>query len=93
MSDRDQFYDNLKATIDETTEFPSKYLYKFIIPNVKERLEKVQNIFNYGGAVIDTRESKTGKFISISILIEMQNSAIIIEKYKEADQVEGIISL
>lgn len=93
MSDRDDFYVKLKNTLDDTTEFPSKYLFKFIIPNNEDGLEKIQSIFNFGGAVITTRPSKTGKFVSISILIEMSNSTVIIEKYKEADQIKGIISL
>lgn len=93
MNERDDFYVNLKSTLDETTKFPSKYLFKFIIPNSSVKVDRIQSIFNFGGAVINTRPSKTGKFISISILIEMPNSDIIIEKYKEADQIEGIISL
>lgn len=93
MSERDAFYDKLKITLDETTEFPSKYLYKFIIPNKEKNLSKIQDIFNFGGAVIDTKTSKTGKFMSYSVLVEMPNSDLIIEKYKEADQIEGIISL
>lgn len=93
MTDRDDFYIKLKSTLDETTKFPSKYLFKFIVPNSEDRVDSIQAIFNFGGAVINTRPSKTGKFMSISILIEMPNSDIIIKKYKEADQIDGIISL
>ena len=93
MSERNEFYENLKNTLDDTTEFPSKYLYKFIVPNDNHKFEKIKSAFNYGGAVINTRLSKTGKFKSVSILIEMPNSDLIIEKYKEIDQIEGVISL
>lgn len=93
MSDREDFYIKLKKTLEETTKFPSKYLFKFIIPNSEEKLNRLQDIFNFGGAVINTRPSKTGKFISFSVLIEMPSPEMIIEKYKETDQIEGIISL
>ena len=93
MSDRNDEYKKLKETLDDTTEFPSKYLYKFIVPNADGKVEQIQNIFNYGGAVINTRPSKTGKFMSVSILIEMPSSDSIIDKYKELDDIEGIISL
>ena len=73
MDNKEDIYKKLKATLDDTTKFPSKYLYKFIVPNNELKLNQIKDVFNYGGAVIDTKPSKTGKFISVSILIEMQN--------------------
>lgn len=93
MDEKKDIYKKLKETLDETTTFPTKYLYKFIIPNEASKLKQIENVFNYGGAVIDTRPSKTGKYVSISILIEMQDSNEIISKYKEAGTIKGIISL
>ncbi|MCK5815653.1 MAG: DUF493 family protein [Flavobacteriaceae bacterium] len=93
MDEKKDIYKKLKETLDETTTFPTKYLYKFIIPNEAFKLKQIENVFNYGGAVIDTRPSKTGKYVSISILIEMQDSNEIISKYKEAGTIKGIISL
>jgi putative lipoic acid-binding regulatory protein len=45
------------------------------------------------GAVIDTKQSKTGKYTSISIQVQMQDAQNIIDKYLEVSTVEGIISL
>ena len=33
MEDKKEFYKNLKKTLEETTTFPDKYLYKFIVPS------------------------------------------------------------
>ncbi|MFB0937955.1 MAG: DUF493 family protein [Urechidicola sp.] len=93
MSDKNDFYEKLKERLDATTTFPSKYLYKFIVPADKLKVKEIESIFNYGGAIIDTKSSKKGKYTSVSILIEMQNSDEIISKYKLAEKVEGIISL
>lgn len=93
MSDKTDFYKKLKVRLDETTTFPSKYLYKFIVPASELKVQTIESIFNYGGAIIDTRSSKTGKYTSVSILIEMQSSEEIISKYKLAEKIEGIISL
>lgn len=93
MDKSDGFYDKLKFSLDETSSFPTKYLYKFIIPKDDEKLKVIENIFNYGGAVINTKPSKTGKYTSISILMEMQSSKDIILKYKEVGKVKGVISL
>ena len=32
MSDKDNFYSKLKIQLDDTTDFPADYLYKFIVP-------------------------------------------------------------
>ena len=31
MSDKDDFYSKLKIQLDDTTDFPADYLYKFIV--------------------------------------------------------------
>ena len=93
MDKTPEIYKKLKLSLDETMTFPSNYLYKFIIPKNNEKMKVIENIFNYGGAVITTRPSKTGKYTSISILIEMSSSDEIISKYVEIGKVEGVISL
>jgi putative lipoic acid-binding regulatory protein len=45
------------------------------------------------GAVISTQQSKTGKFTSVSISVNMPNPQSVIDKYIEVSDIEGIISL
>jgi len=77
----------------ETTEFPTKYMYKFIIPSEDHKFKQIENIFDNLGAVINSKPSKTGKYISLTILVNMKSPDDIIEKYKEVSKVEGVISL
>ncbi len=93
MSDREAFYVNLKQKLIETTTFPSAYLYKFIVPTTKDQVKEVQDIFNKGGAVINTRKSRTGKYTSVSIHLNVSSADEVITYYKQADKIEGIISL
>jgi len=93
MSKEEDFYKKLKISLDETTKFPSEYMFKFIIPSSKDKLKQIENIFNYSGAVINTKLSKTGKYNSITILVSMKNAKEIIDKYKEVSCIEGVISL
>ncbi len=93
MQDRDAFYKNLESQLEDTMTFPGKYLYKFIVPAKEALIEEVENIFNHKGAVITTKKSKTGKYCSISVHLIMKSAKDIIAKYKEAEKVEGIISL
>jgi putative lipoic acid-binding regulatory protein len=93
MKDRERFYEKLKTQLDETTNFPNDYLYKFIVAADGNKVEQVQKIFDNTGAVINTKKSKTGKYMSVSIVLKVSNSDQVIGYYKEAEKVEGIISL
>ena len=93
MNKEEDFYNKLKLSLDETTTFPSEYMFKFIIPSNKEKFSQIENVFNHTGAVIKSKRSKTGKYNSITIMVMMKSSEDIIIKYKEVSVVEGVISL
>ena len=93
MSKESEFYDKLKLSLEETTTFPTNYMFKFIIPTDKDKFEQIDNMFNKLGAVIRSKTSKNEKFTSLTILVDMNSSDEIIEKYKEVGAVEGVISL
>lgn len=94
MQDKVEFYKKLKSQLDDVTKkWPSKYMYKFIVPADGDGVEEVESFFNGLGAVINTRSSKTGKYTSITINVIMPSSDAIILKYRECENVKGIISL
>jgi putative lipoic acid-binding regulatory protein len=89
----EDFYIKLKSTLEETTTFPTTYMFKFIVPFIPDKIKQVEDLFNHLGAVIEIRTSKNGNYASVSIQVRMENPEQIIQKYKEAGQVEGIVSL
>jgi len=89
----EEFYTKLKATLESQTDFPAKYLYKFIVPTKGDGIEQVESKFNRMGAVIDTKESSKGKYTAVSILVMMNSADAVIAKYKEMAIVEGILAL
>ena len=93
MSEREAFYIKLKEQLEDTTKFPADYLYKFIVPTDENQAEEVKALFNKGGAIISTRKSKTGKYISVSIRLKVKNADEVITYYQEAEKIKGIISL
>lgn len=88
-----EFYDRLKAELDSSTTWPAEYLFKFIVPTEKDNVERVELAFDCMGAVIKTTKSRTGKFTSISVDVQMNDSQEVIAKYQEVSVIEGIISL
>ena len=87
------FYIRLKDELEESTTWPSEYLYKFIVPTSKDKIDKIEIAFYNMGAVIQTHASKTGKYTSVSIQVVMENPTQVIAKYQELATIEGIISL
>lgn len=93
MSDKKEFYTKLKTQLDDTTKFPADYLYKFIVPTEANQVAEVETIFNNSGAVINKKKSKTGKYVSVSIVLKIESSDEVISYYKRAEKIKGIISL
>ena len=82
-------YWKLKMVMDETMEFPSEYLFKFIVP-VSEAQALLGILVDMD---IDEKTSKGGKYISISARRVFANSDEIIKIYKKVAVIKGIISL
>ena len=93
-SKAENFYTKLKQRLKETSEWPSKYIFKFIFPTDKAKIDKISEIFDHTGAVIKTKTSSKGNYTSVSIILKMESPESIIEKYKIVGyQIEGVISL
>ncbi|MEW2921891.1 DUF493 family protein [Muricauda sp. ANG21] len=89
----DEFYARLKEQLLENTNWPSTYLYKFIVPTDDKRIAQIHEIFDNTGAVIESKKSKKGTYTSLSITVHLKNPDEVIQKYKEVAVVEGVISL
>jgi putative lipoic acid-binding regulatory protein len=90
----EEFYKKLKVQLEETTNWPSEYLYKFIVKTDSKKIAQVGAIFNNSGAVIKTSESKNGNYTSVSVNVIMKDPDAVISKYIEvAEKVEDVISL
>ncbi|GFZ76750.1 DUF493 domain-containing protein [Aquaticitalea lipolytica] len=90
----EEFYNKLRSQLYDTALWPSEYLYKFIVVTDDAKIAKVEALFDNLGAVINTIESKNGKYTSVSINVRMDSPETVIEKYKEvAEKIEGVISL
>ena len=87
------FYNRLKTELLKNTEWPADYLYKFIVPTDPLRINQIQDIFDNTGAVIESKQSRKGKYTSLSITVNLKNPDEVIKKYKEVGKVEGVISL
>lgn len=79
----------LKAVLDETVEWPSDYVFKFIVP-VSEQESLIALI---GEGDISVRPSKKGNYMSVTVKKLLQSSEDVITIYLRVSSVKGIISL
>jgi len=84
-------FDSLKVQL-ELEEWPMVYLFKFIMPNDSVVIAKVTALFD-DGADLKYSNSKTGKYVSLSVKEMMLNVDSVIEKYNNASEFKGVISL
>ncbi len=75
--------------LENNHDFPGEYIFKFIVK--PEQQQEVESLVE--GAKIKLKPSSGNKYMSVTIVAKMQNSAAVVEVYKEAKKIEGIISL
>lgn len=83
---------NFKEKILETTTFPSVYMYKFIVPSENRSIALVESLFE-PETDIHTKESGNGKYTSITGMQVVVNVEEIMDVYKKASTIKGILFL
>ena len=87
------FYQRLETQLSESTDWPTTYLFKFIIPTDEDRKKALLAIFSGIDAKISTKNSSGNKYQSISVEAVFQTPEVIVDIHKKAAQIEGIIQL
>lgn len=86
-------FDSLREKLEDGFDWPRVYLFKFIVPSDNKKIAEVESLFNSKEAQISMRTSKKGNYASVSAKEMMMSADKVIERYKDAAKIEGIISL
>lgn len=89
----DEFYASLKEKLESTHDFPEDYLFKFIITNEESKHTEIYRVFDDIKFSLNTRESKNGKYTSISINAFVLDADQVIRIYKTVGQIQGVMML
>ena len=84
-------YESLKSQL-EVLEYPHVYFFKFIVPNKNDNVAKVSALYDTTTEV-KIKKSANGKFVSVSNKQVMLSAVDIIEIYKKASEIDGLIAL
>ena len=88
-ADKEAWWQQFQVLLDEQSDWPSEYLFKFIVP--KAGLDEMKAIF--GQVPVRVRASRKGNYLSVTARMEMHSSDEVVAVYTAAGQVEGVISL
>ncbi|MGY6559106.1 MAG: DUF493 family protein [Nitritalea sp.] len=78
-----------KEKLEAQTSFPTLYPFKFIVP--KKSLAELKALFPNRELVL--KDSSKGNYTSVSFQLMVPNSERILEVYRKAASVEGLIAL
>lgn len=84
--------EKFRQKLVETSTFPSVYMFKFIVESEHRKIALVENLFE-AEADIHTKESGSGRYTSITAKQVVMNVDEVIEVYKKAAEIKGIIFL
>ena len=82
-------YHSFKNKLDETHEWPSTYLFKFVIPEAKKG--ELLSLMPTGQ--VQERSSSNQKYVSISLNALMESAEEVVAVYKQVSKIEGIVTL
>jgi len=78
-----------KEKLESNHDFPAEYTFKFIVkPEYEEEVKSL-----VVDADIRLKPSSGNKYVSVSLKKEMESSESVIDVYKRAHTIEGIIAL
>ena len=82
-------YRTLKAKLETFETWPHRYTFKFIVPG--EKRAELEALFE--GCEYSVRPSRTGKYVSLTCVQEVQTADGVIEVYQRVEQIEGSYAL
>ena len=87
----EESYRNLREQLNKQEDWPTLYMFKFIVPSTNKNIALVESKFS-DEAVISQKQSTNGKYISITIKEVMLDADSIISKYQEMECIEGLMA-
>lgn len=82
-------YQEFREKLESAHQWPSLYMFKFIVP--KDSVDEVKALFPKN--TVAEKESKTGKYVSVTIQIMASSTDQVIDLYTEANKIEDLIAL
>ena len=84
--------ERIKAQLDANHDWPSVYMFKFIMLNEANKTKDFLALFS-GTAEVARKFSKAAKYVSFTVNEVMVSSDAVLERYEQVDKIDGVITL
>ena len=84
-------YDAFREKLDAEHKWPTVYMFKFIVPQDKE--DHIRSVFPEDNWNWEVKKSKNGAYLSFTSKKLINHADEVIEIYKTAHEIPGIIAL
>jgi hypothetical protein len=88
----DEAKERLRSSLDKVHEWPSLYMYKFILEPEQERIDAVLALFPPESEVL-RKYSAGGKYLSLTFREVMMSAEEVVLRYEKASSIKGVIVL
>lgn len=87
-----QNLDRLKSLLTEGQQWPQQYMFKFIVPNSENRVDRVVELLPRNGRTT-FNHTKNLKHVSVTCVAMMESADLIVEITQKVMEVPGVITL
>jgi len=88
----EDFYENLRKRLHDTTSWPSVYMFKFILPNDNQKMALLRKIFEEDSRIFEKSSSK-GNYVSLTVKMVMLSPDEVIDRYRQVAKIDGVMML
>jgi hypothetical protein len=85
-------YIKLRELLANNPKWPRNYMFKFIVPNVNENVERVVDRLPKSG-ILSYKHTQNLNYVSVTCTVKMHGVDPIIEVMENVSQIEGVMVL
>lgn len=89
----EDFYNRFLNQLEESQNWPGLYMFKFIVKSGSQQIEKLKDLFGHPQQGVSLTSSSNNRYESLTITILMKSPQAVVDIYKKAARLEGVIVL
>jgi putative lipoic acid-binding regulatory protein len=89
----EEFYSRFHEQLLNSQDWPGQYLFKFILREGEVNEQVLKDMFTQNEAVFSKKASSKKTFTSLSVKVIMEAPDAVIDIYKKAQKIKGLITL